>query len=289
MESIRSWRRAAREAGPRSPPRRANQTSRAALPQEMTEPARARRYSSSMSPPARQRKAFAGGVDDLSGAVVPGLELGAAELGIGLAQAVELGHRCHGHGIGQFNQGRAGRFQDGFAGRAQPELLERRVQEAERHRGQRRLGAAEVVEERAAGDPGGVGDVLHREVSGPRRTEQVHGGVGDGLPGGRLVQFAARGDVGPARMRRPVRRRASAGEADGGHALTLRACLHSGQDVQDRGAGPLRCRALRTSGRSTGPWRRARPGPAGWQRRRCRRRRFPSSSARSRTYRSAWR
>ena len=187
----------------------------------------------------RQRKAFAGGVDDLFGAVVPGFQLGAAELGIGLAQAVELGHRCHGHGIGQFNEGRAGRFQDGFAGRAQPELLKCRVQEAERHRGEGRLGAAEVVEERAAGDPGGVGDVLHREVSGSPRAEQVHGGVRDGLPGGRLVQFAARGDDA-----------GFAGAADGGgrgramgrHALTLRACLHSGQ-VFSRGG--LRARALR--------------------------------------------
>ena len=207
MESIRSWRRTDRDSGARSPPQRANQTSMAAFPQEMTEPARARRYSSSMSPAGRQRKAFAGGVDDLFGAVVPGFQLGAAELGVGLAQAVELGHRCHGHGIGQFNEGCAGRFQDGLACRAEPELLKCRVQEAERHRGERRLGAAEVVEERAAGDPGGVGDVLHREVSGSPRAEQVHGGVRDGLPGSGLVQFAARGDAGFAGWRRPGRRR----------------------------------------------------------------------------------
>ena len=52
MESIRSWRRMDKEAGPRSPPQRANHTSMAALPQEMMEPARARRYSSSISMPA---------------------------------------------------------------------------------------------------------------------------------------------------------------------------------------------------------------------------------------------
>ena len=43
MASIRSCRRVASDAGERSPPHRANQTSMAAFPHEMTEPARARR------------------------------------------------------------------------------------------------------------------------------------------------------------------------------------------------------------------------------------------------------
>ncbi|MCB5292327.1 hypothetical protein BJQ90_01762 [Arthrobacter sp. SO3] len=46
-----------RDSGVRDPPQRANQTSIAALPQEITEPANARRYSSSSStpPPALKR------------------------------------------------------------------------------------------------------------------------------------------------------------------------------------------------------------------------------------------
>ena len=137
-------------------------------------------------------EALAGRGNDLDGAVVPGFQLGPAELRIGLAQAVQLGQRSHRHGVCELHEGCPGRFQEGFPGRAQPELLECLVQEAEGDGGNGRLGAAEVVEEGAAGDAGGVGDVLDREVAGAVGPEQRQGGVGDGLAGGRFVQFAAR-------------------------------------------------------------------------------------------------
>ena len=107
--------------------------------------------------------------------MVPGFQLGPAELRIGLAQAVQLGQRSHRHRVCEFHEGRPGRFQEGFPGRAQPELLECLVQEAEGDGGNGRLGAAEVVEEGAAGDAGGVGDVLDREVAGARWTGAAPG------------------------------------------------------------------------------------------------------------------
>ncbi len=137
-------------------------------------------------------EALAGGVDDLLGAVVPGFQFGAGQLRIRLGQAVQLGQGRHRHGIGQLHQGRARGFKDGFVGGAQPELLQGVVQEAVGHRGQCGFGAAEVVEEGPAGDPGGVGDVLDGEVPGPFAAQQCQGGVGDGLAGGGLVEFAAR-------------------------------------------------------------------------------------------------
>ena len=109
-------------------------------------------------------EAFPGRFDDLLGAVVPGFKFGAVQLRIRLGQAEQLGHRGHRHGIGQLHQGRPGGFEDGLVGGPQPELRQGVVQESVGHRGQRRLRAAEVVEEGAPGDAGGLGNVLHGEV-----------------------------------------------------------------------------------------------------------------------------
>ena len=90
---------------------------------------------------------LAGSSNNLLGAVVPGLELGACHEWVALGQAEQLGERRHGHGICQFHEGGACGLEDGFVRGTPAKLLERVVQEAVGHRRNGGLCAAEVVEE----------------------------------------------------------------------------------------------------------------------------------------------